>query len=226
MAFLHRHTGVGPALLHQFQRSQVVRSVAGQYLHGGDQLGVGIHDDGRLVSVEPSTAALVAMAHLRVMHRHHPVPAHPVPEAHSVISPFHVPRSGPGAGSGAATAPAVPPPPQSAGAPHRPPATLPAPAATTPATGRRRLTISASRACPRPFVAPVDGGFSLHAGAQVSLIFPGLGPFPDRSLLHRRQRPQQFDYPVGQQIIRVLHRATGPGCWSCPTPPSCSRLFR
>ena len=27
---------------------------------------------------------------LRVMHRHHPVPAHPVLEAHSALSPFHV----------------------------------------------------------------------------------------------------------------------------------------
>ena len=34
--------------------------------------------------------ALVAVAHLRVMHRHHPVPAHPIFEAHSTLSPFHV----------------------------------------------------------------------------------------------------------------------------------------
>ena len=64
--------------------------------------------------------------HLRVMHRHRPVPAHPVPEAHSVIS--GAPRPG------AAIGPAVPPPPQSAGAPHRPPATFPEPAATIPTT--------------------------------------------------------------------------------------------
>ena len=90
----HRHTGVGLALLHQFQRPRVVRSVAGQYLHGGDQLGVGVHHNRRLVSVEPFTAALVPMAHLRVMRRHHPVPAHPIleaySEAHSVIGPLHV----------------------------------------------------------------------------------------------------------------------------------------
>ena len=34
----HRHAGVGFARLHQFQRPQVVRSVAGQYLHRGYQL--------------------------------------------------------------------------------------------------------------------------------------------------------------------------------------------
>ena len=51
---------------------------------------------------------------------------------------------------------------------------------------------------PRLPVGPVDGRLALHAGAQVSLISPGLGQFADRSLLHRRQRPQQFDDPVGQ----------------------------
>ena len=87
---LHRHTGVGLALLHQFQSPQVVRSVAGQYLHGGDQLRVAVHHNRRLVPVEPPAAALVAVAHLRVMHRHHPVPAHSVLEADSVIIAFHV----------------------------------------------------------------------------------------------------------------------------------------
>ena len=87
---LHRHTGVGLTLLLQFQRPQIVRSNAGQYVHCGDQLGAGVHHNRRLVTVEASTAALVPMAHLRVMHRHRPVPAHPVPEAHSVISALHV----------------------------------------------------------------------------------------------------------------------------------------
>ena len=50
---LHRHTGVGLTPFHQFQRPQVVRSVAGQYLHGGNQLGVGVHHNRRFVSVEP-----------------------------------------------------------------------------------------------------------------------------------------------------------------------------
>ena len=74
----------------QFQRPQIVRSVAGQYLHGGDQLGIGVHHDRRLVPVEPPAAALVAVAHLRIMHRHHAVPAHPALEAYSVISALHV----------------------------------------------------------------------------------------------------------------------------------------
>ena len=69
---------------------RVVGSVAGQYLHGGDQLGVGVHHNRRLVSVEPFTAALAAMAHLRVMRRHHAVPAHPVLEIYSVISALHI----------------------------------------------------------------------------------------------------------------------------------------
>ena len=34
---LHRHTGNGLTPFHQFQGPQVVRSVAGQYLHGRDQ---------------------------------------------------------------------------------------------------------------------------------------------------------------------------------------------
>ena len=76
--------------IHQFQRPQVVGSVAGQYLHRGNQLGVGVHHNRRLVSVEPPAAALVAVAHLRVMHRHHPVPAHPILEAHSAFGPLHV----------------------------------------------------------------------------------------------------------------------------------------
>ena len=48
-----------------FQRPQVVRSVAGQYLHRGNQLGVSVHHNRRLVAVEPPAAALVAVAHLR-----------------------------------------------------------------------------------------------------------------------------------------------------------------
>ena len=40
--------------------------------------------------VEAPAAALVAVAHLRVMHRHHPIPAHPVLEADSVISALHI----------------------------------------------------------------------------------------------------------------------------------------
>ena len=55
---------------------------ARQYLHGG----LGVNHNRRLVSVEASPAALVPVAHLRVVHRHHPVLAHPVLEAHAVIA--------------------------------------------------------------------------------------------------------------------------------------------
>ena len=137
---LHRHTGIGFTPFHQFQGPQVVRSVAGQYLHGRDQLGVGVHHNRRLVPVEPPTAALVAVAHLRVMHRHHPVLAHPVLEANTLAGALQsLPPIGSGAGSGAATAPATPPPRRS-DLPLRTALrqTPPAPAATIPAAGPRR----------------------------------------------------------------------------------------
>ena len=60
----YRHAGVGLARLHQFQRSQIVRSVAGQHLHGGDQLGAGVHNNRRFVPVVPSTAAKEAAGYL------------------------------------------------------------------------------------------------------------------------------------------------------------------
>ena len=63
-----------------------VGSVAGQHIHGGDQLGVGVHHNRRLVPVEAPPAALVPVAQLRVVHRQHPVLAHPIPDAHPVIS--------------------------------------------------------------------------------------------------------------------------------------------
>ena len=120
-----------------FPAPQIVGSVARQHLNGGDQLRAGVHHNRRLVSVEPPAAALVAVAHLRIMHQHHPVPAHPVLETCSVISALHVPRSGPGAGSGAATAPAVPPRPLSAVAGRCPPPIPPASAATISRAGPR-----------------------------------------------------------------------------------------
>ena len=49
---LHRHTGIGLALLHQFQGPQVVRSVAGQYFHSSNELGIGVHHNCRLMPVE------------------------------------------------------------------------------------------------------------------------------------------------------------------------------
>ena len=67
---LHQHTGIGLTPFHQFQGPQVVRSVAGQHLHGRDQLGVGVHQNRRFVPIKALAAALVAVAHLGVMHRH------------------------------------------------------------------------------------------------------------------------------------------------------------
>ena len=87
---LHRHTGIGLALLHQFQGPQVVRSVAGQYFHSSNELGIGVHHNRRLMPVEAPAAALVAVAHLRVMHRHHPILAHPVLETNTVAGALHV----------------------------------------------------------------------------------------------------------------------------------------
>ena len=86
MASSTTRAGTRFALLHQFQCSQIVGSVAGQHVHGDDQLGDGVHDDGCLVPVKPSPAALVPVAHLWVVNRQQPVPAHPIPEAHPVIS--------------------------------------------------------------------------------------------------------------------------------------------
>ena len=164
----HRHAGVGFARLHQFQRPQVVRSVAGQYLHRGDQLGVGVHHIRRLVAVEPPAAALVAVAHLRVMHRRHPVPAHPVLEADSALSPFHVLEQQL---------------PQQFRRRHNPLALL---------TVLRQLSLRLPRQLQQPVrvchnlgqqrrprrpAGPVDGRLALHAGAQVSHI-PGPGPIP------------------------------------------------
>ena len=200
---LHRHAGAGLALFHQFQRPQVVRSVAGQYRHGGDQLGVGIHHNRRLVPVKPPAAALVAVAHLRVVHRHHPVLAHPVLEAHAVIAVAARCAQCPGA----ATAPAVPPPSRCAAAPHHSRATPPAPAATTPTTGPRPLTISASRLCRARLSLQSMAASPLTLEPRYRLISLGLAPFFDARLLHGRQRPHQFDDPVRQQIEGVPHRA-------------------
>ena len=82
----NRHPSAGLALLHQFQGAHAVPGVARQHVHRGDQLGVGVHHHGRLVSVKPMPTALVAMAQLRIMYRHHPVLAHPVPDAHLAVS--------------------------------------------------------------------------------------------------------------------------------------------
>ena len=210
---LHRHTGVGLARLHQFQRPRVVRSVTGQYLHGSDQLRVGIHHNCRLVSVEPFTAALVAVAHLRVMHRHHPVPAHTVPEIHSVISALHVlEQQLPqqlrrrhylltlGAILGQL--------------PLRLARQFQQPVRVSPNPGQQGSA--------RPLVRPVYGRFSLDAGDLVPPISLGFGPFPDADSLNLRQSPQQLDDPVGQQIVSVPNRPPAQDVGRVQPPPSCS----
>ena len=47
---LHQDTGGGLALLHQFQGTQVVRSVVGHYLHSCGQPGIGVRRHRRLVA--------------------------------------------------------------------------------------------------------------------------------------------------------------------------------
>ena len=63
-------------------------SVARQHHRSGDQLNVGVHNYGRFVPGKPPAAALVTMAHLRVLHRHHTVPAYSILEVHPVITPI------------------------------------------------------------------------------------------------------------------------------------------
>ena len=198
---LRRHTGVGLALLHQFQRPRVVGSVAGQHLHGGDQLGVGVHDDGRLVSVEVPPAALVPVAHLRVAHRHHPVLAHPTLEAHAVI-----------AVAALALNVLEQQLPQQLRRRHylltlltvlrqfplRQPRQFQQPVRVGHDPGQQRL--------PRPLVGPVYGSLSLDAGGKVPPVSLGLGPFPDADSINLGQRPHQLDDTVRQQIVGVLDR--------------------
>ena len=77
----HRHIGAGLTLFHQLQHPQIVGSVPRQHVHRGDQLAVDVHHRG-LVSVKTPALALVAVAHLRIVHRHHPVLAHTLFQAH------------------------------------------------------------------------------------------------------------------------------------------------
>ena len=67
---------IGFTLFHQVQCPQIVGGVAWQHVHRGNQLGVRVHHNGRLVPVKALAAALATVAHLWIMHRHHPVPAH------------------------------------------------------------------------------------------------------------------------------------------------------
>ena len=152
-------------------------ALPGKTFHGSDQLGAGVHHNRRLVPVEPTAAALAPVAHLRVTHRHHPVPAHPVPEAHSVTGALHVleqqlPQQfrcrhyllAPGA--------------VLRQFPLRPSRQFQQPVRIGHNPGQQR--------CPRPLAAPVDGGLALHAGGKVGPVSPGLAPFPDADFLSLR----------------------------------------
>ena len=62
-----------------------VPGVARQHVHRGDQLGVGVHRYSGFVPVKATPRALVAMAHLWIVHRHVPVLAHSVLQAHPAV---------------------------------------------------------------------------------------------------------------------------------------------
>ena len=90
-----------------------------------------------------------------------------------------------------------------------------APAETTPRAGPRQP--QSQPAAPKSTPAGLAPGRWLaspfDAGAQVSLISPGLGPFPDIDSLQLRQRPQQFDDPVESIDCRCPSPRPAPGCW-------------
>ena len=159
---LLRYTGVGLALFHQSSAPRL-GALPGS---GGDP--IGIHHNRRL---EAPAAALVAVAHLRIMHRHHPVPAHSRGSLRPQLA------------TGAATAP------NSAASTIRCLLTvlgqLPL---RLPRQLQQRPHNLGQQALPRPFVAPVEGCRSRWN--------PGTPPALPHSLtLHCRQ-PQQLDDPV------------------------------
>ena len=82
--------GTDFALCHQLQGAQAVPGMARQHVHRRDQLAGGVHHDGGLVTVEPTVAALVAVAHLRIMHRHGAVLAHSLFQGHLTVIPITV----------------------------------------------------------------------------------------------------------------------------------------
>ena len=111
---------------------------------------------------DPPAAALVAVAHLRVMHRHHPVPAHPVLETNTVAGALHVLEQQLALSNSAAATMYLP-----LGAALRP-----APCACRAAVqtdGPHQPQSRPPQWRDRLAVGPVDGRLSLDAGAQVPL---------------------------------------------------------
>ena len=140
----------------------------------------------------------MAVAHLRVVHRHHPVLAHPVLQADSIVGALYVLEQQL---------------PQQLRRRHD---ALPLRAAfwqsplRLPRHFQQPVRVSHNRGQqPRPCfaVGPVDSRLSLDAGAQVPLVPLGLGPMAHGGPLHGRQGSHEFDHSIRQQIEGVLHGA-------------------
>ena len=83
--FNYRRAGADLALLTQLQGAPAVPGMAWQQVHRRDQLAVGVHRDGGLVTVAPVVAALVAVARLRIMYRQGAVLAHSHFQVHLTV---------------------------------------------------------------------------------------------------------------------------------------------
>ena len=74
----HQRPSADPALLYRAQCTRTVPGFARRQVRHRDQPGVGVHHHRSLVPINTVSAALMAVAHFRVMRRHDPVLAHPV----------------------------------------------------------------------------------------------------------------------------------------------------
>ena len=83
--FNYRRAGADLALLTQLQGAPAVPGMAWQQVPRRDQLAVGVHRDGGLVTVAPVVAALVAVARLRIMYRQGAVLAHSHFQVHLTV---------------------------------------------------------------------------------------------------------------------------------------------
>ena len=170
-AFGYFHAYFGPPVS---RAPRLSGALPGNTSTAGNQLRVSVHHNRRLVPVEAPAAALVAMAHLRVVDRHHPAPAHPVLEAHSVIRSAPRPPFGAGGRLWSSNCPS-----SSAAATIRCRSSL-SPGNSPCACRDNSNNRSASAAIPASSAARACrsdqsmAGLALHAGAQVSLISPGL----------------------------------------------------
>jgi hypothetical protein len=90
MRLVRGQSGARLALGHQVERLRRIRRVARQHRHGGDQLLVGVHGDGRLVSVEAFAGALSPVAHLRIVHRDHSIRGRPLMQRRPIVMPVDV----------------------------------------------------------------------------------------------------------------------------------------